>query len=115
MDIKDIAGDEVLYKKIIRIAQYEAEMDMGVNPLDNEQAETAYLSERDFEYIKHITTLVETRLKDEVWLKNTLLEIENLTNIRPPSGIRFDDELFKVGRGILESFLQEKYRHDQQL
>jgi len=35
-----------------------------------------------------------------------------VVSYNPIRGIRFDDELFKVGRGILENFLKEKYKEE---
>ena len=104
-------GDVLLSKTIIRIAQYESEIELGVNPSDFEQANTGNLTEEDFEYIRKIGVLVEKRLKDSDWLTKTINDIERklVESYNPISGIRFNDELFKVGRGILENFLKEKY------
>lgn len=104
-------GNELLSKTIIRIAQYESEIELGVNPSDFEQADTGNLTERDFEYIRRIGFLVEEKLKDSDWLAKTINDIERklVENYNPISGIRFNDELFKVGRGILQNFLKEKY------
>ena len=101
----------LLSKTIIRIAQYESEIELGVNPSDFEQANTGNLTEEDFEYIRKIGVLVEKRLKDSDWLTKTINDIERklVESYNPISGIRFNDELFKVGRGILENFLKEKY------
>lgn len=108
--IESILENEVLSKKIIRIAQYESEIELGVNPSDFEQANTGYLTENDFEYIRKICDLVEKKLNEPNWLTTTINEIERKLVVKKRStGIRFDDELFKVGRGILESFLIEKY------
>lgn len=98
--------DEVLFKKVLRIAQYESELDLGVNPKKVEQANVAYLSEQDFEYIKRVCSRVEIRLNDPDWLCETIQKIENKSNLvfSKSRGIRFDDELFKTGRGILENY-----------
>ncbi|HBX51568.1 MAG: hypothetical protein A2275_07480 [Bacteroidetes bacterium RIFOXYA12_FULL_35_11] len=114
-NLDEIKGNELYLKKIIRVAQYESELELGVNPSDFEQANTGYLTEHDFEYIHKICALVEEKLKDFIWLKNTINEIENKSGGRTTysRGIRFDDELFKVGRGILESFLIEKYKEQK--
>jgi hypothetical protein len=113
--IEAYKGNELLSKKIIRIAQFESELELGVNPSDLEQANTGYLTEKDFEYIRRIGALVEKRLKDSSWLAKTIDDIERklAINYIPHRGIRFDDELFKVGRGILESFLKEKYKEEK--
>mgnify|MGYP000858755924 CR=1 FL=1 len=111
----DINADKLLLKKIIRIAQFESEIELGVNPSDFEQANTGNLTEQDFEYIRKICGLVEKKLSDSTWLKNKINEIENkeTKKIIYSRGIRFDDELFKVGRGILESFIIEKYKEQK--
>jgi hypothetical protein len=112
--VDDIKQNDALFKKIIRIAQYESELEMGVNPSDFEQASTNTLSEKDFEYIRKVCVLVEKRVNDSEWLTTIIQNIEKKLEYRKSSirGIRFDDELFKVGRGILESFLKEKYNFE---
>ncbi|OQA99774.1 MAG: hypothetical protein BWY22_00213 [Bacteroidetes bacterium ADurb.Bin217] len=106
-----LEGNEILLRKVIRIAQFESELDLGVNPRSLEQANTGYLTENDFEYIKRVCVLVEKRLKDSNWLKNTIESIHNKSELKIQTirGLRFDDELFKAGRGILESIINEKY------
>ena len=106
-----LANNQVLLKRVIRIAQFESELDLGVNPSSFDQADTGYLTEKDFDYIRKVTVLVEKRLKDSDWLTKTIDEIDFKSAIKweAISGIRFDDELFKAGRGILETFLKEKY------
>jgi len=100
----------LVMKKIIRIAQRESELELGVNPLNFEQANTGYLSEKDFEYIRRVMALVGNRLSNAEWLTKTIDDIEGnkVVNTKPLLGVRFDDELFKTGRGILESYLKEK-------
>jgi len=107
--LKDLDTNEALLRKVIRIAQFESEVDLGVNPTSVEQANTGNLTENDFEYIRRVLVLVEKRLKDPNWIKKTLDEIENRSSYRRDSvrGVRFDDELFKAGRGILESFIND--------
>lgn len=107
----ELENNEILLRKVIRIAQFESEVDLGVNPTNYSQAKTGNLTEQDFEYIKRVCILVEKRLKDSKWLSNTLDEIENKssTNRERTRGVRFDDELFKAGRGILESFIKDNY------
>jgi hypothetical protein len=111
---QEIKSNKILFRKIIRIAQFESELDLGVNPLDFEQANVGNLTENDFEYIRKVCVLVEKRFQDSNWLAKTLHNIENKTYIkrRINRGIRFDDELFKAGRGVLESFLKEKHNED---
>lgn len=110
----EFKDNELLLKQVIRIAQHESELELGVNPSDIEQAQTSYLTEADFEYISRICVIVERKLKDQEWLTKTIAELEG-TAIRkiPIRGIRFDDELFKAGRGILESFILENYHHKE--
>jgi len=107
--IELLGNDEILLRKVIRIAQFESEIDLGVNPTSKNQAHTNYLSEQDFDYIKRVGGLVKKRLKDSNWLVKTLDSIENkvIPSNKTVRGVRFDDELFKAGRGILESFINE--------
>lgn len=102
--------NKLLSKKIIRIAQYESEVELGVNPSNFEQANTGNLTKKDFDYIRRVCVLVEKRLKDQDWLTKTLGDIERkaVVHDNPIGRIRFDDELFKAGRGILEKYLKEK-------
>jgi hypothetical protein len=104
-----LRNDELKLRKVIRIAQFESEVDLGVNPTSLNQANTGYLSEQDFEYIRRVCVLVEKRLKNPDWIIKTLDTIENRSALNRDSirGVRFDDELFKAGRGILESFIDQ--------
>jgi hypothetical protein len=106
---ESLAQNEILLRKVIRIAQFESELDLGVNPTSSDQANTGQLTEQDFEYIQKVCVLVEKRLKDSNWLLRTLDSIDNKSAMNRDEirGVRFDDELFKAGRGILESFLNE--------
>jgi hypothetical protein len=107
----EIKTNETLFRKIIRIAQYESELDLGVNPSNFEQANVGNLTEKDFEYIRKVCVLVEKRFQNPHWLTKTVDAIEKKQEIKYYSrrGVRFDDELFKTGRGILETFLKEHY------
>lgn len=109
MRIESLGRNEILLRKVIRFAQFESEVDLGVNPASSDQANTGQLTEQDFEYIKRVSILVEKRLKDSNWLLKTLDSIDNKSAINREGirGVRFDDELFKAGRGILESFINE--------
>ncbi len=102
-----------LYKKVLRIAQFESELDMGVNPKSSDQADVSRLTKADFKYISRVCLLVEKRLNDSSWIVNTIHEIENKFKPRSDSqkGIRYNDELFKAGRGILEDYLEENKSH----
>ena len=84
-----------------------------VNPNNLEQANVKYLTEHDFEYIKKVSALVEKRLRNSDWLEKTLDIIGNKFYAKKTTvvGIKFDNELFKVGRGILESYLIELERN----
>ncbi len=107
--IKELKENEVLFKQVLNIAQFESELDMGVNPQNLEQANVGYLTEKDFEYINKVSNLVQNRLQNSDWLKKTLHTINNkfLPKKDPLVGVKFDDELFKIGRGILESYLKD--------
>lgn len=109
MRFEALRHNESLLRKVIRIAQYESEIDLGVNPSSLNQARTSYLTEQDFEYIKRVCVLVEKRLKNSSWLLKTLDAIDSklVVNKESTRGVKFDDELFKTGRGILESFINE--------
>lgn len=111
--IESLGRNEVLLRKVIRIAQFESELDLGVNPTSSDQANTGDLTEQDFEYIQRVSLLVEKRLKDPNWLLTTLDSIENKSAMGRAAirGVRFDDELFKAGRGILESFINESHNN----
>jgi hypothetical protein len=100
----ELINNSNLYKEVKRIAYSESEIDLGVNPICNAQAKTSYLSERDFDYIAKVSRLVESRMSDNRWLNKTILLLKN--NSHSCKGIRFDDELYKPGRGILKSFLK---------
>jgi hypothetical protein len=106
--IEELRKNDILLKKVIKIAQFESELDMGVNPLNFEQANVGYLTKQDFGYIKKVCVLVDKRLQDSNWLIKTLDNIENKYKAKHNTvgGIRFDDELFKVGRGTLETYLK---------
>ncbi|ALO16606.1 hypothetical protein L21SP5_02986 [Salinivirga cyanobacteriivorans] len=100
---------EGLYEKVLNIAQFESELDMGVNPRNFDQADVSKLSERDAEYISKVCLLAEQRMSNSAWITNTLKAIERKFRSHSPTqkGIRFNDELFKGGRGILEHYLEE--------
>lgn len=110
----ELQHNEVLFRKVVRVAQYESELDLGVNPLDFEQANVGNLTEKDFEYIRRVCVLVEKRFQDLDWLAKTIdaIETKHIEPRRTTWGIRFDDELFKAGRGVLESCLKEKYNKE---
>ena len=107
--IEELRDNKALFKKVLKIAQFESELDMGVNPKSLEQAHVRYLTEDDFDYIRKVSALVEKRLLDADWLEKTLDRIATKYLVRKPivGGVKFDDELFKVGRGILESYLKD--------
>jgi len=98
-----LASDDSVLERIINRAYYESEMELGVNPKRFEQAHTANLSEKDFDYIRKVSSLAEKRLQDPEWLSDRLEKFENEEEriTIPVPGIRYNDELFKGGRGIL--------------
>ncbi len=104
--IIELAKNKLLFNQVKRIAYFESEIDLGVNPICNAQAKTSILNEADFDYIGRVSRMVESRLSDSVWLNKTISYLNK--NRNPFKGIRFDDELFKPGRGILKSYLEEK-------
>ena len=91
---------------MLKIAQFESEIDMGVNPINNEQANVALLNKSDFNYIDDVTKLVKEKLNDNIWIEKTIQIIKN--QYKTLGGVKFDDELFKTGRGILENYLKDK-------
>lgn len=64
--MEDLIQNEELLHKIVRVAQFESELDLGVNPSNKEQAHVNYLTEKDFEYIRRVSVLVEKRLLDSI-------------------------------------------------
>ena len=104
--LQELKENDKLFKQVLKIAQAESEMAMGVNPTDRSQANVGLLNEGDFDYIEKICVIVDQRLRDCDWLEKTLDNIENKYT-RTMGGIRFDDELFKSGRSILENYLKE--------
>ncbi len=106
--VEELKNHEGLYKKLLNIAQFESELDLGVNPKNFDQADVSKLSERDAEYISKVCLLAAKRMNNATWITNTLKAIERKfeTHAQTQNGIRFDDELFKVGRGILEHYLE---------
>lgn len=107
--VEELKDHKILYKKILHVAQLESEIDMGVNPRNNDQADVSQLTETDFEYISKVCLLVEKRLNDSSWLINAIHQIDNKfkNNRGVARGIRFDDELYKGGRGILEEHMRQ--------
>ncbi len=107
--LEELKNHKALYKKVLRKAQFEAELDMGVNPKSSDQADVSKLTASDFKYISRVCLRVEERLNDSCWIVNAIHEIENRLKPRTDSqkGIRYNDELFKGGRGILENYLEE--------
>jgi len=100
--------NEDMIKKLMKVAQYESEMHFGVNPFSKEQAHTHYLSEKDFGYIYKVCTKISELLGDSEWIQRTISCIQERANITNSlKGLSHDDELFKVGRGILQGSLKE--------
>lgn len=111
--VQQLKSHKTLYKRVLRIAQFESEVDMGVNPKNFDQADVSALTASDFGYIAKVCALVEKRLNNPNWIVDTIHEIENKFKTKPERtrGIKFNDELFKANRGILESHLQEMDNH----
>jgi flagella basal body P-ring formation protein FlgA len=111
--VQQLRKDANLYKKVLRVAQFESEVDMGVNPKNSDQADVSALTEADFGYIGKVCLLVEKRLNNSKWVIKTVDEIENKFKAKPSisRGIRYNDELFKANRGILEEHLHELENH----
>ena len=97
-----------LWRKILRVAQFNSEIELGVNPLDIAQAKVSFLSQDDFGYIDKVDQLVEEKIRDLDWVTKTLNKIAptKSENISSNAGIKFNDELFKGGRGILQRYLK---------
>lgn len=108
--LEELKNHNPLYKKVLKIAQFESEVDLGVNPKNVDQADISNLSEKDFDYINEVSTLVSQRLNNRVWLTRTLQSIEDLFKPKPASykGTQNNNELFKGGRGILEHHLKDQ-------
>jgi hypothetical protein len=111
--LRQLKSDKALYRKVLRIAQFESEVDMGVNPKNSDQADVSALTESDFGYINKVCLLVERRMNNPKWILKTTKEIENKFGSQKniSRGIRFNDELYKGGRGILEDHLREIEKH----
>ncbi len=107
--LEELKKHENLYKKVLKMAQFESEVDMGVNPKNVDQANISNLTEEDFGYINEVNDLVTRRLNNTDWLANKLQSIEDLFKSKPASykGTKNNNELFKGGRGILEDHLKE--------
>lgn len=113
--VEELKNYEALYNKVLKIAQFQSELDLGVNPKNFDQADVSNLSEKDADYIDKVSALVESRLNDTTWISSTLKAIEEQFRVHKEihRGIRFDDELFKVGRGILENHLEKLEKENQ--
>ncbi|PLX15131.1 MAG: hypothetical protein C0599_17310 [Salinivirgaceae bacterium] len=111
--VQQLRKDATLYKKVLRIAQFESEVDMGVNPKNSDQADVSALTEADFGYIGKVCFLVEKRLNNPKWVIKTVDEVENKFKSKSnlSRGIRYNDELFKANRGILEDHLHSLESH----
>ncbi|PLX15130.1 MAG: hypothetical protein C0599_17305 [Salinivirgaceae bacterium] len=108
--LEDLKKYDALYKEVLRVAQFESEVELGVNPKSLDQADVTYLSENDAGYINDVYKLVAKRLNNNKWLVKTVKIIEEKFLASPDSikGVKFDNELFKGSKGILEDYLKEK-------
>jgi hypothetical protein len=102
---------EELQRKLRQMAYAEAEIDLGVNPSDEEQAEIYKLGKKDFGYVAKADALAREKLNNPDWVKRATEKINKEIN-RESSGIKFNDELYHSGRGILESYNKEKYKKE---
>ena len=102
-----------LYLKVLKRAQFEAEVELGVNPTNENQADVSALSEKDYDYINKVCKIVDKKINNIDWLKSTIININNMfKNNSKTTGIKYNDELYKGGRGILEEYLQKKYKNE---
>lgn len=107
-NIKDLMEYTELYKKVLKRAQFESEIELGVNPSNQNQTDVSALTESDVGYINKVCILVENKLNDIKWILNTIKCIEDkYKDTSKTNGIKFNDELYKPGRGILEDYLKE--------
>src|ERR1035437_5521427 len=101
----DTTGEEKeLQDNLKRMAYSESEMNLGTNPSSKEQADVYHLNDNDFDYISKVETLAKNKLNDPTWIKEAKEKIN-----KKPSSIKSDDELFKSGRGILQSHTEKNY------
>lgn len=88
-------------KDIIRLAYFESEIELGTNPRSITQAHPKNISVENFGYIDKVIANVEKKINDSKWLSSAKIKLEDKKyNF---SGIKFNDELYKPGRGILNS------------
>jgi hypothetical protein len=108
--IDDLKKYDSLYKEVLNIAQFESEVQLGVNPKSLDQADVTLLSDNDSHYIDQVYKLVATLLNDSNWIIKTVKKIEKRFLASPDSikGVKFNDEIFKSNKGILEEYLKEK-------
>ena len=124
--LKDVPFDDIktleelkkydsLYREVLNIAESQSEIELGVNPKSVDQADVTVLSENDSEYINKVYRLVARRLSDTDWLIKTIKIIEAKFLASPDSikGVRYDDELFKGGKGILDRYLFENKKENK--
>jgi hypothetical protein len=107
--LEQLKQNKNLYKHVLRVAQFQSEMELGVNPSNVDQADVSNISKNDIDYINKVCTLAKKRLNNKNWIKTTLQEIDNLTKADHMSrkGTQNNNELFKGGRGILEEHLKK--------
>src|SRR6056297_2662842 len=94
--VEELKKYDALYCEVLKNAQFESEIELGVNPQSVDQANVNYLSEEDSEYIEKVYRLVAKRLNDSKWLVKTLKTIKEkfLTSPKTIKGVTFDNELF---------------------
>ena len=102
--------DKELQEKIKQIAYADSERELGTNPANNEQARVAKLSRKDFGYILTVEALAQKKLNDPAWIDDVKKRIN-----KGLSDIKFNDELYHSGRGILESHARESYKENRKM
>lgn len=100
----EVNKDEKILKELKQMAYSETEAELGTNV--QAKAEVYKLGSSDFDYISRVEKLVKDKLGDPKWVEDTKRMITNEKNKIP--GIKLNDELYKSGHGILESYAQSK-------
>jgi len=105
-----MTDDKELQNKIKLMAYADSERELGTNPANNEQASVGKLSRKDFDYISRVEALAQEKLNNPVWINNVKKRIDEKL-----SDIKFNDELYHSGKGILESHAKENYGENKKI